>query len=80
MYLIISDVNGNATLSRAFEVFHNEVDVTGLRVVGEEKVHQRSSRKRSSDGEGPMERSDREDPTKNVPRRRSTEEASREKV
>ena len=52
MYLILSNVDGNATSSRAFEVFHDGVDVTRLRVIGEgppekrsftgeEKVHRR---------------------------------------
>ena len=48
MYLIIYDVGSSATSSRAFEVFHDGVDVTELRAAGEEKVHRR--------GEGPPEK------------------------
>ena len=51
MYLILSDVNDSATSSRDSEVFHDGVDVTGLRATGEEKVHWRRSV-----GEGPMEK------------------------
>ena len=35
MYLILSDVDDNATSSRAFEVFHDGVDVTGEGLHGE---------------------------------------------
>ena len=55
MYLILSDVDDNVTLSRAFEVFHDGVDVIGLRAV--EEVSQRRSIEeekahwRRSDGE-----------------------------
>ena len=60
MYLILSNADYNATSLRASEVFHNGVDVTGLRTAGEEKVQRW--------------RSDREGPTKKVRRRRSNEE------
>ena len=54
MYLILSDADGNVTSSRASKVFHDGVDVTGLRVAEEEKVRQRReglSEKRRSVGE-----------------------------
>ena len=60
MYLILSDVNGNVTSSRDSEVFHDEVDVTKLRAVGEEKV----SRRRSDGEEKVCQR--RESPTKKI--------------
>ena len=54
------------TSSRTSEVFHDRVDVTGLRAAGEEKVCQRRSV-----GEGP---------SKKVYQRRSTEEDPSEKL
>ena len=51
MYLLLFDVDNSATLSRASEVFHDGVDVTGLRASREEKV-----RRRMSDREDPSER------------------------
>ena len=62
MYLIISDADGSATLSRASKVFHNGVDVIGLRAAGEEKVYRRRSdeeekvHQRRSIKEGPTEK------------------------
>ena len=69
MYLIISDVGDNATSSRVSEVFHNGVDVTGLRAAREEKV-----RRRGSSREGPP------DPPEKVCQRRSTREGPPKKV
>ena len=56
MYLIISDVNDSMTSSRAYEVFHDRVDVTRLRTFGEENVRWRRegpTEKRRFAGEGP---------------------------
>ena len=63
MYLILSNVDGNTTSSKVSEVFHDLVDVIGLRVAEEEKVRLRSSveecppekvHQRRSTGEGPL--------------------------
>ena len=59
MYLILSNPDSNATSIRASEVFHDGIDVIGLRAAREEKGHRRSSAKkekvhrRRSDREGP---------------------------
>ena len=82
MYLIISDVSGNATSSRVSKVFHDGFDVTGLRGAGEEKVCRRGSSR-----EGPPEkvrrirrrRSAREDQQENVCQRKSARECLPEK-
>ena len=65
MYLILSDLDGNATSSRASEVFHDEVDVIGLRASGEGKVYRR--------------RFVEENPTEKIRYRRSTREGLMEK-
>ena len=75
MYLNLFNSDNNATP----KVFHDGVDVTGLRAVGE-KV-----RRRKSDGEDPTEkiqrrRSDGEDLMEKVQRRRSVGEGLLEKV
>ena len=80
MYLILSDVDGNATSSRTSEVFHDGVDVIELRAVGEENV-----RRRRFDGEGLSEkirwrRSDGESPVKKGRRRRAVKEVPIEKI
>ena len=72
MYLILSDADDNVSSSRASEVFHDGVDVIGLRAVEEEKVHRRrSTRKGWFVGEDPPEK---------VYRKRSVREGSLEKV
>ena len=56
MYLIIFDANDSMTSSRAYEVFHDRVDVTRLRTFGEENVCWRRegpTEKRRFAGEGP---------------------------
>ena len=81
MYLILSDADDNATL----EVFHDGVDVIGLRAVREEK-----GRRKRSDGEDhPSEKirprrstggSFGEDPTEKIRRRRFVREGLMEKI
>ena len=82
MYLILSDADDNATL----EVFHDGVDVIGLRAVREEK-----GRRKRSDGEDhPSEKirprrsiggdSFGEDLTEKIRRRRSVREGLMEKI
>ena len=77
MYLIISDADGSATLSRASKVFHNGVDVIGLRAAEEEKVHQRRSieegpmKKRRSIKEGLTEKRRSDEGQRRFARRRS---------
>ena len=50
MYLILYDADSNETL----EVFHDGVDVTGLRAAGEDPTEK--VRRRRSIGEGPPEK------------------------
>ena len=69
MYLILSDADDNETP----EVFHNRVDVIGLRAAGKEK-----GRWKRSDREG-HRRSNQEDSTKKIHQRRSDREELSEK-
>ena len=75
MYLILSDADDNATLSRASEVFHDGVDLTRLRAAREEKVHRRrydgegskkKIRQKRFDVEDRQRRSNREDLTEKI--------------
>ena len=81
MYLILYDADDNATL----EVFHDGVDVIGLRAVREEK-----GRRKRSDGEDHPSEKIRprrstgglfgEDPTEKIRRRRFVREGLMEKI